>query len=117
MRSMLLVSALLGATRLQSAGGGATRDAAKQLAQDTNAAVDAQEARGLAQIQQLKDQNAAKDQVITDTQAALDLAKANEVDQELIDAIQAIKTNAEDNFAEAQETAGEHAVTESSQPK
>ena len=67
---------------------------AKELAASANLSVDAQEQRA-------KDIIAMKDQVITDTNAALDIAKANGVDQELIDAITAIKTNADDNFTEA----------------
>lgn len=67
---------------------------AKELAASANLSVDAQEQRA-------KDIIAAKDQVITDTQTALDLANTKAVDQELIDAIKAIGDNAEDNFQSA----------------
>lgn len=93
MRTMLLVGALLGSTRLRESGSPSLQQA-KDLADSTNLSVDAQEARAQAIID-------AKDQVVADTNAALDLARANAVDQELIDKITAIKTNAEDNFAEA----------------
>jgi hypothetical protein len=94
-RRMQLLAMVMGTSRLFEGGEPTPSLAqAKALADSANLSVDAQEQRA-------KDIIAAKDQVVADTQAALELAKANEVDQELIDKITAIGANAEDNFQAA----------------
>ena len=100
MRHMAFVAALLGTSRLfEGEPPTPSLAQAKELAASANLSANAQEQRA-------KDIIAAKDQVITDVNAALELANSKAVDQELIDAITAIKTNLDDNFVAALERKG-----------
>jgi hypothetical protein len=82
-----------------------TRDDANRELDAANVDVDEQEARGLAMIQQLKDQNAAKDEAIKALDEALVISRANEVNEELTNKIQTLRANLQNNFVAAQEAA------------
>jgi hypothetical protein len=85
-----MLATLLGASRLFE-GQPPTLGQAKALATGTDTSINAQEARGLAIIAGLQT-------ALTDSQAALALAKENEVDAELIELLTKNVANAEDNF-------------------